>query len=590
MPILDRLVGLETEYAIRFHPRDGAATSPGRFQLYQALVARLKRHVLTAPAKHFKQGVFLANGGAVWFEAERPAAGGGLVEGATPECRGPLEVVRFQRAQDQLLSQCARLADVDGLFSLIKNDRDGQGHVYGAQENYEAILGTSWSLGLWRLGLILLAPLVVLTWLGVGLMIVGILVYLAVAGLIYLPLQWLAVCPRNVALLLFGRDLVEGRETGSPTPVWLETSLLWCTRLVHAPLAFCLLSLISLTAFRRIRRQLLPFLVSRCVVAGAGMVDEAGNYVMADKAPAINCVLGLGGFLRDRPIFTFGHFFKAICVESWLSPRDYFHLLRPRQRLQIGLGDSNMAEMAEFLRVGSTALVLDVIEAGELPPIPALRKPVQALHQLCSDPTLACAVPLVDGRQVTALQLQRLYLQACQQFLERRPDAPAEAQEVVAAWEEVLDALEHLQLSGEAPQSLIGSVDWVTKQHLLEEAGRDASWEARKKIDICYHELSPLGYFQMLQAAGLAAAFTSPQELERAMRTPPANTPATMRGHFIREFSSDTDELSVNWKCVVLGRGFGSKSIRLARYDRPAHVPTDPQRQGTHDPGRSNMP
>ncbi len=249
VPILDRLVGLETEYAIRFRPREGVTESPARFHLYQALITRLKRHVLTAPARHFKEGVFLANGGAVWFETERPAAGGGLIEGATPECRGPLQVVRYQRAQDQLLSQCARLAEVDGVFSLVKNDRDGRGHVYGAQENYEAILGTAWSLWLWRVGLILLAPLVVLTWLGVGLMIVGILVYLALAGLIYLPVQWFAAQPRRVAMVLFGRDLVEGRETGGPTPVWLETALLWFTRLVHAPLAACLLGLISLTAF-----------------------------------------------------------------------------------------------------------------------------------------------------------------------------------------------------------------------------------------------------------------------------------------------------------------------------------------------------
>ncbi|MHB8866522.1 MAG: proteasome accessory factor PafA2 family protein, partial [Pirellulaceae bacterium] len=442
----------------------------------------------------------------------------------------------------------------------------------------------------WRVGLILLVPLVVLTWVGVGLLIVGMLIYLALAGLIYLPWQWFAAQPRNVAMVLFGRDLVEGRETGSPTPVWMETALLWCTRVVHAPLAACLLALLSWTAFRRIRTQLLPFLVSRCVVAGAGMVDDEGKFLVADKAPAINCVLGLGGFLKDRPIFTFGHFFKAICVEAWLSPRDYFCLLRRRQRLQIGLGDSNMAEMAEFLRVGTTALVLDVIESGEMPPLPALQQPVQALHQLCGDASLTCTVPLDGGQRVTALQLQRVYLEACQTFLRRRPEASAEAHEVVGAWEEVLDALEQLQLSGEVPQSLIGTVDWVTKKHLLEEAGQDASWEALKKIDLCYHELSPLGYFQMLQAAGLAATLASPQELERAMRTAPANSPATMRGHYIREFSSDTEELSVNWKRVVIGRGFGSKSIRLARYDRPASVPSEPPRLGTHDPGRSNMP
>jgi proteasome accessory factor A len=319
------------------------------------------------------------------------------------------------------------------------------------------------------------------------------------------------------------------------------------------------------------------------------MVDDKGNYQVADKAPAINCLIGLGGFLKDRPVFTFGHFFKALCVESFLSPRAYCHLLEQRQRLQIGLGDSNMAETAEFLRVGMTALVLDVIEAGEMPQLARLSRPVEALHQLCGDPTLACHVPLKDRQQATALQLQRFYLAACQQFLARRPDAPDEAHEVVAAWEEVLDALEQLQLSGDLPPSLIGAVDWVTKKQLLDEAGRDTSWEARKKIDICYHELAPLGYFQMLQAAGLAASFASPQELERAVRMPPANSPATMRGHYIREFSSDETELSVNWKYVVIGRGVGSKSIRLARYDRPARVVSDQPQLGTHDPGRSNM-
>ena len=323
VPILDRLVGLETEYAIRFRPREGVTESPARFHLYQALITRLKRHVLTAPARHFKEGVFLANGGAVWFETERPAAGGGLIEGATPECRGPLQVVRYQRAQDQLLSQCARLAEVDGVFSLVKNDRDGLGHVYGAQENYEAILGTAWSLWIWRVGLILLAPLVMLTWLGVGLMIVGILVYLALAGLIYLPVQWFAAQPRRVAMVLFGRDLVEGRETGGPTPVWLETALLWFTRLVHAPLAACLLALIALTVFRRTRGQLVPFLVSRCIVAGAGMVDDEGDVSGGGQGPGDQLPARVGRFPERSPgvhvrAFLQGHVCRALAVAAGL--------------------------------------------------------------------------------------------------------------------------------------------------------------------------------------------------------------------------------------------------------------------------------
>ena len=94
----------------------------------------------------------------------------------------------------------------------------------------------------------------------------------------------------------------------------------------------------------------------------------------------------------------------------------------------------------------------------------------------------------------------------------------------------MLDDLETLQTTGQLPGALIGSIDWVTKKHLLDEAGSDSSWSARKKIDICYHELSPVGYFQMLQAAGLAVSLTDLEDVERAVRTPPANSPATMRG------------------------------------------------------------
>ena len=358
--------------------------------------------------------------------------------------------------------------------------------------------------------------------------------------------------------------------------------------LEHLPLPLQILDLffqLLLPGRARSGLRLVP-LVQRRVGLDAGLVDDDGRFQLADKAPAINCLIGLGGFLKDRPVFTFGHFFKTLCVESFLSPREYGQLFRQRQRLQIGLGDSNMAELAEFLRVGTTALLLDVIEAGELPPLSRLVRPLEGLHQFCSDPTLTCRVRLQNGQQATALQLQRFYLAACQQFLARRPEAPEEAHEVVAAWEEVLDGLEQLQHSGQLPACLIGTVDWVTKKQLLDEAGNNIPWEARKKIDICYHELAPLGYFQMLQAAGLTAPIVTPQELERAVRTPPPNSPATMRGHYIREFSSDDTELSVNWKCVVIGRGCNGRSIRLARYERPSRVASDRPPLSTHD--RSN--
>ena len=260
-----------------------------------------------------------------------------------------------------------------------------------------------------------------------------------------------------------------------------------------------------LTAFVRIRRELTPFLISRAIVAGSGMIDDHGHFLLADKATAMNCLTGFGGLLGDRPIYCLGHFFKTVYADAWLAPQQYLRLFAPRQRLQIALGDSNLADTAEYLRVGTTLLVLDVIEAGEMP-ARAARAAADSLaagdlrrsdagHARFRSPAGDCA---------TALEIQRFYLEACRRFLDRRPDAPAEARDVLRRWEVALDAL------ADDPQSLVGTLDWVTKRFVLDKSARGASWEARKKIDIRYHELSPQGYFQRLRATGIVGELLDP--------------------------------------------------------------------------------
>ena len=82
---------------------------------------------------------------------------------------------------------------------------------------------------------------------------------------------------------------------------------------------------------------------------------------------------------------------------------------------------------------------------------------------------------------MTALEIQRFYWEACRAFLHQQFDVPAAALEVVARWQEVLDGLESLQTTGQLPGALIGSVDWVTKKHLLDEAGSDSSLECSQE-------------------------------------------------------------------------------------------------------------
>ena len=103
--------------------------------------------------------------------------------------------------------------------------------------------------------------------------------------------------------------------------------------------------------------MLLPFLISRPIFAGAGNLDQERRLHLADKSTAMNCVTGLGGFISDRPIFTFGHFFKAVCIEGGFSLAEYRKMFSPRQRLQIGMGDCDLCQVAEFLRIGTTLLV-----------------------------------------------------------------------------------------------------------------------------------------------------------------------------------------------------------------------------------------
>lgn len=556
--VFQRLVGLETEYAI-FAPAAPGKSRVNRHALFHELVAALRMKIPCARARSMKEGVFHAAGGAVWFETERPAVGGGLVEGSTPECRSPHQLLVWQRAQDEMLAEAADLA-FGNAVRLIKNDRDAAGNVYGAQENYEATLATGWRLAVWRVALVLLLPLAAFTWLLLWMIDVAVTCYALAATVIYLAAERIFERPERLSRLLFGCSVKELAAETPTGPAWLEAFLSIAARVLTAPLAIALFAVLWFTAFIRIRRELTPFLLSRAVVAGSGMVDDKGRFQLADKAAAMNCLTGFGGLLGDRPIYCLGHFFKTVYADAWLAPQQYLRLFSQRQRLQISLGDSNLADTAEYLRVATTLLVIDAIEAGELPAIPQVKHPIRSLRTLCADPLLNARIPLAGGSKASALEIQRFYLEACRRFLNRQATPPLEAREVLHRWEMVLDAL------ADDPQSLVGTLDWVTKRFILAKSGKGAAWEVCKKIDIRYHELSPQGYFQRLRATGVVNDLVSAAEIEHARRNPPAGTPAAVRGRYIREFSDDEQGMSANWQAVFIGQGRDVKVVRLDRF------------------------
>jgi proteasome accessory factor A len=541
--VFERLIGLETEYALRIPQTPGRRDGPihSHRDAYDSIVRSLSQRLPTAEAdaaQGAKVGLFLGTGGVVWFESLRPTTGVGLIEGATPECRGPRELVACQRAQDRLLSEAARQHDL----ALVKNCRDSKGNAYGAQENYEVCLASGPALSVWRTAFwLIVLPLTILFQVGVTILTVCCALTIPFTALVYCLLRAgkSAVQRERSFDFWIGRVWRKGwNGVEIPFGGWIAKPILWCVKLAVAPLTAAVWILVQFTQLGRLQRQLTPFLVSRVVFAGAGRLDSAGRFQLSDKADSISCVASLPEFARG--IFSLGQFVKPCAVLIRIG-----ELLTQRQRLQISIGDSNLCEEAEYLRVGTTLLVLDALESGAMTDVPKLARPVKALRAFNGDPTLTRPVGLRDGQQMTALEIQHWYLDGCKRFVDQQPEVPEEARDILRRWEDVLGQLRSDR------DSLVGRIDWVTKLFLLDRTASGFCETARKKIDIRYHELSPDGYFQTLAAAGLHRRILFDEEIERAMRLPPPGTPATTRARLIREFSGPG--LRVGWKSLSNG-------------------------------------
>jgi proteasome accessory factor A len=129
-----------------------------------------------------------------------------------------------------------------------------------------------------------------------------------------------------------------------------------------------------------------------------------------------------------------------------------------------------------------------------------------------------------------------------------------EAHDVLRLWGEALDALEA------EPGGLIGRLDWVTKRYLLRAAGTDVNADARKKIDLRYHELGD-GYLSWLEAEGLAPRLVTPEEAEAAIQTPPANSPAALRGRLIRQLADEGLPAVASWDQVRTTDAEGRRKV-----------------------------
>ncbi len=290
------------------------------------------------------------------------------------------------------------------------------------------------------------------------------------------------------------------------------------------------------THFRRLSGILLPFLVTRQVIAGAGRVvpaDENREAHFAFSQRADHMWEGISSATtRSRPI---------------INTRDEPHAdAATHRRLHVIVGDSNMSTTTSLLRYGSTDLVLRMIEAGVPIDDFELENPIAAIRQISHDITGRATVRTRGGDDFTAVEIQRGILQRVSRFVTERGAHHERVGDVLELWERALEAVE----TGD--YGLIDQdIDWAIKMRLVQDVatqkGLGLGHPRLEQIDMAYHDVNPhRGLFHLLARRGRATNILTEQQITRAMTTPPP-TRAAVRGEFLSTARAYSAECTVDW-------------------------------------------
>ena len=303
--------------------------------------------------------------------------------------------------------------------------------------------------------------------------------------------------------------------------------------------------------FAQFVRHMLPWLVTRQIFTGAGKVgaENGGSdtrFQISQRADFFEEEVGLETTLR-RPI---------------VNTRDEPHAdTQVYRRLHVIVGDANLCEVPTFLKVGTTSIVLAMIEDGFIDKDFSLSAPVAALRAVSRDLGCRSPVELADGTRLSPLEIQWEFLRLAQKYADDIGLAPCGGDEVgrlvLRRWEDVLAALER------DPLELDGVLDWVTKHQLLQafSAREERGWESPKLalMDLQYHDVRPeRSLYERLVGAGKVERILDEDAVLAAMAEPPTTTRAYFRGHCLARWPEAI--VAANWDSMIFD--VGEESLR----------------------------
>ena len=290
-------------------------------------------------------------------------------------------------------------------------------------------------------------------------------------------------------------------------------------------------------SFRQLASQLIPFFVTRQIYSGAGKVkrSDQGFYEISQRAQHIREEISIA----------------TTTARGIINTRDEPHADREKyRRLHVIVGDSNMSEFSTFLKVGTTGIILRMIEDHYINENFALRNSVKAIHEISEDISCKRLIELDNGKHLTAIELQWRYFECAKRYLEQVESDPT-TDEVMKRWEYVMTRLE------KDPMLLDRELDWVIKRKCIETYVRHRSlhWDSAevKRLDLEYHNIrQDTSIFYKAEKRGMIERILDDSQIRKAMHSPPENTRAKFRGRFIKLVNNGKVLCGVNWSYIQL--------------------------------------
>src|SRR5437867_5540457 len=320
----------------------------------------------------------------------------------------------------------------------------------------------------------------------------------------------------------------------------------------------------------RIVAGILPFLVTRQIFAGAGKMGvegessqgDPGIYQISQRADFFSVVVSIDTMNR-RPL---------------INTRDDPHVDASRyRRFHVILGDSNMSEWATAMKIGTTALVLDLIERGEAPQLD-IAQAVDANKSISRDQTYDWIIELKDGRKISAIDVQRIYLRAASKL---KNDSSEDRLWILREWENVLNDLERDVMSTR------DRIDWTAKKFLLDALQDEEKlcWSDPwlQSIDLEYHDLDlDQGLYYELLRKGLMRRVTNEEEIKASIFNPPETTRAFFRVRSVARFNDEISSIQCD-ELVFANPAAAGHSCRVALPEAATNARLDALNHAAHN-------